>query len=355
MKISIKITTLILAMVAIFTLTNIIQVTTLASSSLNFNNARAANVAVIFFKMDDPYTMSVVESLKNLENDKQNNVKLTFFDPQNNIAIQNAMLDSALQSDYDLFILYLPDKKESTVEDVINRVKTKGTPLILMNIPSEVVSKVSKLYNKVAFVTPDSKMAGINQGKIIVDLWNSNKSAIDKNGDNVLQYVLLKGPLNDPQVNDRTQYAISTINEAGIKTEELAMVSANWLKDLAKTSIDSLFLKLYGRIEAIISNNDAMAIGAIESLQNYGYNKGDESKNIAVVGVDGLQEAKDLIDKGYMTGTVIQDPDVQAKLLYTIGMNLINNLNPTENTNYKSVDGYVIIPFPYDTYTGKAK
>jgi methyl-galactoside transport system substrate-binding protein len=164
---------------------------------------------------------------------------------------------------------------------------------------------------------------------------------------------LLKGPINDPQVTDRTQYAISTINEAGIKTQELAMVSANWLKDLAKSSIDSLFLKLYGNIEAIISNNDAMAIGAIESLQNYGYNKGDKSKDIAIVGIDGLPEAKDLIDKGYMTGTVIQDPKVEAEFLYNVGMNLINNLNPTENTDYKSVDGDVIIPFPYDTYTGK--
>ena len=49
-----------------------------------------------------------------------------------------------------------------------------------------------------------------------------------------------------------------------------------------------------------------MAIGAIESLQKYGYNSGDKTKNIAVAGIDGLPEAKDLIDKGFITGTVIQ-------------------------------------------------
>jgi methyl-galactoside transport system substrate-binding protein len=168
MKISIKITTLIVAILAIFTLTNIIQSKTLASSSLKGNNRQIANVAVIFFKMDDPYTMRVVESLKNLEKEKQNNVKFTFFDPSNNIAILNEMLDSSLQRGYDLFILYLPDKKESMVEDVINRVKPKNIPLILMNIPPEVVAKTSKLYNKVAFVTPDSKAAGIAQGKLLL-------------------------------------------------------------------------------------------------------------------------------------------------------------------------------------------
>ena len=171
---------------------------------------------------------------------------------------------------------------------------------------------------------------------------------IDKNRDNILQYVLLQGPTNDPQVVDRSKYAISTINDSGIKTQELIAVNAGWYKDLAKSSIESLFLKYSGQIEAIISNNDAMAIGAIEALQKYGYNTGDKSKNIAVVGIDGLQEAIDLIDKGSMSGTVIQDSNALAEVLYTVGMNLYNNLNPTENTNYEIVNGEIIIPFLYD-------
>ncbi len=51
-----------------------------------------------------------------------------------------------------------------------------------------------------------------------------------------------------------------------------------------------------------------------------------------------------------MTGTVIQDPRIEAEVLYNVGMNLIKNLSPTENTDYKVVDGEIIIPFPYDTY-----
>lgn len=63
----------------------------------------------------------------------------------------------------------------------------------------------------------------------------------------------------------------------------------------------------YGdKIEAIISNNDAMAIGAIEALQKYGYNKEDKSKYIPVFGIDGIPAAKDLINKGVMTGTVFR-------------------------------------------------
>jgi len=353
MKILRKIITLILVILIIFTLTSTTQVNTSASLNIDFNNKKIANVAVIIHSLDQPYIIRLRESLENIKKESKNNVKFTFFDAKYNIAIQNEVLDSALQNNFDLFILNLANKKENIVEDVVNKVKQKNIPLILMYIAPEIVAKVSKLYNKVAFVAPDSKQAGIAEGKILVDLWNSNKEIIDKNGDDVLQYVLLQGETDDPQAINRTKYAISTLNDAGIKTEQLALIKAGWLKDLAKGSVNNLFLKYNANIEAIISNNDAMAIGAIEALQGYGYNKGDKSKNIAVVGIDGLPEAKDLVDKGFMTGTIIQDSNVAADMFYTIGMNLINNLNPTENTNYNIVNGEIIIPYSYDEYTGK--
>lgn len=346
-----KVITLFLVSLTIFALASTTQVKSI--STLYLNERRIINAAVIFFTTDDPYTMEVIESLKEIESKTENNVKFTFLNPENNIALNSEILHNALQLNYDLIILYLPDRTEQAVESVINSVSQRNKALIIMNIPTEIVSKLSKMYKNVAFVTPDSKKAGIAQGNIIVDLWKSNKNALDKNGNGVLEYILLQGPNNDPQVVDRTKYAISTINDAGIKTQELAAVNAGWNKESARTSIDNLFLRYDGSIEAVISNNDAMAIGAIEALQKYGYNKGDKLKNIAVVGIDGLQEAKTLIDDGIMTGTVIQDPKVHSQLLYTVGVNLVNNLSPTENTNYQIIDGQIIIPFPYDTYVSK--
>ncbi|MCI1578810.1 MAG: substrate-binding domain-containing protein [Clostridium beijerinckii] len=247
----------------------------------------------------------------------------------------------------------LADTSENFVEDIIFNVRSKNLPIVFLDIDPKVVYKVSKYYDKAAFILANSDLAGTVQGKILVNLWNSNKSSLDKNNDNTLQYVLLHGQAKDPVTIDRTKYAISTISNSGINTEQLALVNANWLKSLSKDSIESLFLRYDGRIEAIISNNDAMAIGAVEALQKYGYNKGEKSKNIAIVGIDGLPEAKSLIDKGFMTGTVIQDPKVLAEVFYNVGMNLVNNLSPIENTNYNIVDGEIIVPFPYEEYIKK--
>lgn len=92
------------------------------------------------------------------------------------------------------------------------------------------------------------------------------------------------------------------------------------------------------------------AIGAIDALQKYGYNKEDKSKFIPVFGINAIQEAKDLVDKGIMAGTVTQDPNFIAEAFYLIGLNIINNANPVENTDYTYSDGRIIIPVPHSGY-----
>ena len=97
----------------------------------------------------------------------------------------------------------------------------------------------------------------------------------------------------------------------------------------------------------IIANNDSMAIGAIKALLELGYNKGDERMTIPVVGFDGIIEAQELIRKDIMAGTVIQDPNEFAKAFYIVGMNIVNNRQPLDGTEYKTdTDGIAII-IPY--------
>ena len=160
----------------------------------------------------------------------------------------------------------------------------------------------------------------------------------------------LKGPENITVTLARSLYSISTINDSGIKTQEILSKSCYWDEKCAEDSMELLFLRYNGKIEAIISNNDAMAIGAIKALQKYGYNKGDKSKYIPVFGIDGIPEAIDLINKGFMTGTVFQDPNETAEALYTVGLNLAHNRNPLENTNYKFDETGVTIQMPYHEY-----
>ena len=183
-----------------------------------------------------------------------------------------------------------------------------------------------------------------------MDAWNANKKDIDKNKDNILQYVMLHGETYNPTAMARTKYSIQTINAAGIKTEQLSLVYCNWDRECARVSIESLLLKYGNKIEAIIANNDSMAIGAIESLQKQGYYKGDASSYIPVVGVDAIPEARELVKKGFMTGTVLQDPHAAAEAIYTVGMNMVSGKYPLDGTNYKFDYTGIVIRLPYYEY-----
>lgn len=353
MKILNKIVALIIVTLMTFILTRNTQVNTFASLNLDTSNRKVVNVAVLLKNFDDPFLLKLKQGLEDIEKENTSKVKFTFYNGESNIAIQTETLDSISQRNTDLIMAFLQDTREDTVKNVLSKSKEKKIPLIIMDVDPNVALRVSNDYDKVAFILPISNQAGIIQGKILINLWNTNKNLIDKNSDNILQYVLLQGTVNTPIATERTKYVISTLNSSGIKTEQLALVNTIWDRNLAKVSIENLFLKYDGKIEAIIANNDALAIGAIEALQKYGYNKGDKSKYITVVGIDGIQEAKDLVDKGFMAGTVIEDTTSFAKDLYTIGLNLINNVSPIENTNYKYSDAEIIIPFSYQEYTGK--
>jgi methyl-galactoside transport system substrate-binding protein len=232
-------------------------------------------------------------------------------------------------------------------QQVINKIKENNIPVIVYN--REPISIVPiKSYDKAIYIGNDSKEGGILQGQILVDTWNDKKEIIDKNGDGIMQYIMLSGGIDNKEALGRTIYSVKTIENAGIKTEELALRVANFDKELARKAIESLFNKYGNKIEVIISNDDTMAVGAIEALQAKGYNIGDEYKTIPVVGFDKEEKAKELIEKGFMTGTVIQNPYKTAEALYIVGMNLVFRRNAFEGTPYVFDDTGVSIRIPYE-------
>jgi hypothetical protein len=339
------------------TILAIIILTTLSINTLhNTIYARAqiisvkpVKTAVILFSFDDPYISLVRKSLEEIQNKNESQINFTFYDGQRNQDIQNTIIDSVLQSDYNLLFLNLVNLDKNTVSSVIDKTKQKNIPIILFNtVPFD--TEPIKSFNKSVVISTDAKQSGVLQGDLIVNDWNSNKKSIDLNSDNILQYIMFKGPENITVTIDRSLYSISTINNSGIKTQEILSKSCSWDEKCAEDSMSLLFLRYNGKFDAIISNNDAMAIGVIKALQKYGYNKGDKSKYIPIFGIDGIPEAIDLINKGIMTGTVFQDSNEIAEALYTIGMNLAHNLKPLENTNYKFDETGVTVQMPYHEY-----
>ncbi|EKQ51726.1 MULTISPECIES: galactose ABC transporter substrate-binding protein [unclassified Clostridium] len=310
---------------------------------------KTIRVVVLISSFDDAYISLVRQNLESIQKENSGKIEFFFFDGKGNQDIQNETMTSVFETDFDLILANLVDISTNTVDSFINKVKQKNVPVILFNI-APVVTDSIKSYPKAFVVATDAAQSGMLQGKIIVNEWTNNKALIDKNKDNILQYVMITSKSNNTLTSARTKYSVSTINDAGIKTQEIAKVTSGNTKESAKVDFEQIFLRFSTKIESIIANDDTMAIGAIEALQKYGYNTGDPSKTIPVVGANAIPEARELIKRGIMTGTVVQDAPAMAEALYKIGMNLVYNKNPLDNTNYKFNETGVVIEMPYYEY-----
>jgi len=341
---------------ALIMITFLITVTLIDTSqnivyaSPNANSKQPIKIAIFISTFDDSYLSLVKQNLEDIQKENENKVEFTFFNAHGNQGIQNESVEKALNEDFDLFVVVLVSVAIKTVEGIFNKINEKNIPLIIYLDPTTEIVNLAKSYNRTIIIGTNIEQSGVLEGKIIVDAWNANKNNIDKNNDNKLQYIMLHGETYNPTAIARTKYSIQTINAAGIKTEQLSLVYCNWDRECARISTESLLLKYGNKIEAIISNNDAMAIGSLEALQKQGYYKGDKSNYIPIVGIDAIPEARELIKNGFMTGTVLQDPRAAAEAIYTIGMNMISGKYPLDSTNYKFDYTGLIVRLPYFEY-----
>nr|WP_202117341.1 galactose ABC transporter substrate-binding protein [Clostridium chromiireducens] len=316
----------------------------------DINSKNPVNIAVFINDFKDIFISNVMKNLENIQEENKTKVRFTLFDAKGNQAIQNENIDNALNDNFDLFVVNPVSTNIDELDAVLTKILQKNIPLIIYYAQTTSIIDFIRPYRKGVIIDTDIEQSGILQGKILSDIWASNKDALDRNKDGVMQYVMLKGPANSPETIARSKYSIQTLNDERIKTEELTSIVCNWDRNCAKSAIESYFLKNGNKIEAIIANNDAMAIGAIEALQRYGYNKGDNSKYIPVVGVDALPEAQNLIKQGVMTGTIVQDPIIHANAIFTIGMNLISGNSPLAGTKYKFDNTGTTVRLPYAEY-----
>lgn len=309
------------------------------------NNQDKVKFGVCLYKYDDTYISTVRQQLENIAGD---NVELYLNDGKGDQGTQNDQVDLLIQKGVDVLVVNLVDV--GAAQTVLDKAKSADVPLIFFNREPSV--EVLNSYDKAIFIGTNAQEAGVIQGEIVVDTWKNNDK-YDKNNDGTIQYVMLKGEPDNPEAVARTEYSLKTINDNGIKTEELGLQVCNWDTELANSAMSGWLSKYGDKIEFVISNNDAMAQGAISALQSAGYNKGDANNYVPVVGVDATDAAKDLINKGYMTATVLQDGKAMADAIYNISLNASKTDDFLSNTSYKYDKTGKSVRIPYKAYEGE--
>ena len=87
---------------------------------------------------------------------------------------------------------------------------------------------------------------------------------------------------------------------------------ANWERSQASALMEQWLLEYPDAIELVISNNDDMALGAIDAMGRAGVS------DIKVVGIDGTTPGLQAVEDGKMMGTVSSDKEAYAKAIFEI-------------------------------------
>jgi methyl-galactoside transport system substrate-binding protein len=169
----------------------------------------------------------------------------------------------------------------------------------------------------VTYVGCDARQSGTFQGEIIADL---GLDALDFNKNGKIDYVMIKGDPENVDAQYRTEYSIKALEDAGLEVNLLDEEVGNWDQAQAQTLVANALAQYSSDVEVVFCNNDAMALGALQSIQSAGRTVG---KDIYLVGVDALQEACEDVLAGTMTGTVFNDHISQSHAAADAAVNYI--------------------------------
>jgi methyl-galactoside transport system substrate-binding protein len=294
-------------------------------------------IGVAIYKYDDTFMTGVRNAISQAAEGK---ATLDMVDSQNSQPTQNDKVDLFLTKHEKALIINPVDR--TAAGTIIDKAKAESTPVVFINREPE-DSDMAK-WDKVYYVGAKPEESGILQGQILADYWKAHPEA-DKNHDGMLEYVMLTGEPGHPDAVARTKYSIQALTDAGIKSKQLASDTAMWDRQKAQDKMAAFLTSNGDKIEAVLANNDDMALGAIEALKAAGYFQ--SGKNMPVVGVDATAPGIAALKDGTLLGTVLNDAKNQGTASFKIADLLSEGKTPTKETiGFDISDGkYVWVPY----------
>lgn len=248
-------------------------------------------------------------------------------DGANDQATQTTQIDNFITEGVD--VLIINPVNSSSAATITDKVVDAGIPLVYINREPDSDEEARWEENDwdVTYVGCDARQSGTFQGEIIADLDDHG----DLDGDGKIQYIMIEGDPENIDAQYRTEYSIKALTDAGYEVDCLDDEVGNWDQSQAQSLVANA-LSAHPETEVVFCNNDAMALGALQSIQAADRTVGED---IYLVGVDALSEALEDVAAGTMTGTVFNDHISQS---HSAADAAVNYLTGAGNEHYIGCD-----------------
>ena len=229
---------------------------------------------------------------------KANNAKLLWQSAHSDVNTQISQIQQFINQKVDVIIIAAVNS--STLGPQIAQATAAGIPVIATNL-SISGPEAAKLGS---YVGPNDVGAGEQEAQAVVDALHGKGNI-----------VVMQGPVGQSGAIDRTK-GIQNVLAKNPDIKVLAMQPANWERTQAYKLMQD-WLSRYGtEINGLISENDDMAIGAIQALKEKGLNG-----KIPVSGVDAIKDGLRAVRSGDMIQTNLQNGALELGMAVQVAIN----------------------------------
>ncbi len=260
-------------------------------------------IGVSYQNLQNEFIINIQDAIR--KEAKEKNIDLIESDCQGKAENQISQVENFIASGVDAIILN-PYDKEGSAPAVDIAVREKK-PIIVLN------SIVSNLNKANAYVGSDDAEAGRIAAQYMVKLLGGKGN-----------FAIIHGPNGHSAEIQRTagiKQVLSKYPDVKIVFEQ----SANWDRTQGLTLMEN-WLNTGKQIDAVIAQNDEMALGAYTAIEAAG-----KRKEIAVMGIDAIQDALKAVGDDKLVGTVFQNAEEQGKTAVKVAKDILDGKKVSHN------------------------
>jgi len=291
-----------------------IALMTMAFGGIPAQAAEKVKIGVAMALFDDVWLTLVRDAMTKWAKSHPD-VELTIVDAANDTAKQTGQVENFLAQGMNAVVI-LPVDTAAT-KPMTKSVVKAGKPLVYVN------RKPSNLPKDVVYCGSNSIEAGI-----------MNMEELGKAMGGKGNVAILMGELSNEAAIGRTDGIKKVVKEKFPDIKVVREQTGNWKRDQGKTIMEN-WLASGQEIKGVASNNDEMALGALQAIKAAG-----KLGKVPVGGTDGSHDALESMEKGELNNTVFQDPVGQGEEAVNAAYLLVK-----KESNPKVVDGNIWIPY----------
>ncbi len=291
--------------------------------------AKDLNIGVAIATFDDNF-ITVLRTSMERHAAGLDGVNLQIEDGKNEVGTQLNQIQNFIASGVDAIIVN-PVDTDATVS-MSDDAQAAGIPLVYVNRQP---INVDLLPDNQAFIASNEVDSGTLQTKEVCRLLGGKGNI-----------AILMGALTDQAGLQRTQDIYDVIDTpecSGMKV--VTKQTGLWQRTMA-SDITTNWLSAGIEFDALIANNDEMAIGAIQALHAFG----TDLDSVVVAGIDATQDALEAMRRGELDVTVFQDAAGQGSGAVDVAVDLANGKDVAQKV---WVPFELVVPANMDQYTAR--